>query len=62
VHSLERITEIPDITMIYGSHNTLGIAPNILEEVKAAVTYLREQNLMKFGTGLHKFNGFSVKF
>lgn len=62
VHSLERITEIPDITMIYGSHNTLGIAPNILEEVKAAVTYLREQNLMKFGTGVHEFNGFSVKF
>ncbi|MEG0258918.1 MAG: MBL fold metallo-hydrolase [Lysinibacillus sp.] len=62
VNSLERITEIPNITMIYGSHNTLGINPDILDGVKEAVNYLRNNNLVKFGTGVHEFKGFSVQF
>lgn len=62
VDSLERITEIENVTMIYGSHNTLGLEPAILEEVKKAVTYLKEHQLVKFGTGIHKFKGFSVQF
>lgn len=62
VNSLERIAFIPNVSMIFGSHNTLGIEPVILEEVKLAVTYLRGNNLVKFGTGVHKFNSFSVQF
>lgn len=62
VNSLERISEIPNISMIYGSHNTLGLEPEILEEIKVAVKFLRENNLTQFGTGIHKFNGFSVQF
>ena len=62
VDSLEKVTRIPNITMIYGSHNTLGLTPEILDEVKYAVNYLRMNDLMKFGTGIHHFNGFSVQF
>ena len=62
VNSLERITKIPNVTMIYGSHNSLGINPDILKEVKEAVIYLREHDLVKFGTGIHPFKRFSVQF
>ncbi|MGE8203012.1 MBL fold metallo-hydrolase [Heyndrickxia sp. NPDC080065] len=62
VNSLEKISEIPNVSMVYGSHNTLGIKPKILEEVKIADKFLREKELTKFGTGIHKFNGFSVQF
>lgn len=30
--------------------------------MKAAVKFLREKGICKFGTGIHKFNGFSVQF
>ncbi|MNI39839.1 hydroxyacylglutathione hydrolase [compost metagenome] len=62
VHSLERIAEIPGVTKVYGSHNTLGLNPNILEEVKRAVKFLRDNDVIRFGTGVHTFNGFSVQF
>ena len=62
VNSLEKITKIPNVTMIYGSHNSLGLTPGLLKEVKKAVEFLREKDLVKFGTGTHHFNGFSVKF
>lgn len=62
VNSLDRIAQIPNITMVYGSHNTLGLNPTILEEVKRAVKFLRENELTEFGTGIHQFNGFSIQF
>src|SRR5690625_292211 len=62
VNSLEKITKIPNVSMVFGSHNTLGLEPVILEEVKEAVKFLREQDLIKFGTGVHQFNGFSIRF
>ncbi|MTW85725.1 MBL fold metallo-hydrolase [Virgibacillus dakarensis] len=62
VHSLERIAGMGNVSMVYGSHNTLGLDPEILEEVKLAVTFLKERGLVKFGTGIHRFNGFSVQF
>lgn len=62
VNSLERISDIPNITIVYGSHNSLGLEPKILEEVKIAVKFLRENELVKFGTGIHEFNGFSIQF
>jgi len=62
VNSLEKVTKIPNITMNYGSHNSLGLTPDLLNEVKRAVVFLREKDLIKFGTGTHHFNGFSVKF
>lgn len=62
VQSLERIAEIPGVKMVYGSHNTLGLDPSILEEVKRATTYMKENDLVKFGTGVHQFGRFSVQF
>ncbi|MFG6117866.1 MBL fold metallo-hydrolase [Thalassobacillus sp. B23F22_16] len=62
VNSLERVAELPGVFMVYGSHNTLGLEASILEEVKRAVIYLRENDLARFGTGVHHFDGFSVKF
>lgn len=62
VNSLEKISKIPNVSMVYGSHNTLGLEPKILKEVKNAVKFLKENELTKFGTGIHKFNGFSVHF
>lgn len=62
VSSLERISEIPNVTKIFGSHNTLGLEPTILQEVKNAVKYLRKMDLVRFGTGIHKFKRFSLQF
>ena len=62
VASLEKICKIPEIKMIYGSHNSLGISPDILYEVKQAIIFLRKNDLVKFGTGIHHFNGFSIQF
>ncbi|OZQ74806.1 MBL fold metallo-hydrolase [Paenibacillus odorifer] len=62
VASLEKITEIPGVTQVYGSHNTLGLDPSILQEVKKAVRELREQKVVAHGTGIHQFDGFSVQF
>lgn len=62
VNSLEKISNIENINVIFGSHNTLGLHPEILEEVKFAVKYLKEQKLTRFGTGIHKFKGFSIQF
>lgn len=62
VRSWERIADIPGVTKVFGSHNTLGLEPEILVEVKLAAKILREKNLISFGTGTHTFNGFSVRF
>lgn len=62
VNSLDKISKIPNVTIVFGSHNTLGLKPKILEEVKLAVEYLWANKLVKFGTGIHQFNGFSIHF
>ncbi len=62
VHSLEKLTRIPHISMIYGSHHTLGLTPEILGEVKLAVNYLQKHDFVRFGTGIHRFKGFSIQF
>lgn len=62
VESLEKITYIANVTKVYGAHNTIGLHPNILDEVKIAVKELKEKDLARFGTGIHHFKGFSVQF
>lgn len=62
VESLEKISNIPNVTRIFGGHNTLGLTPDILKEVKNAMEELREKELVRFGTGIHTFKGFSVQF
>lgn len=62
VVSWERISSLNGVRKIYGSHNTLGLNPLLLNELKNAVQYLRTNDLVKFGTGIHQFNGFSVQF
>jgi hypothetical protein len=59
MHPLEFI---PSVSNVFGSHNTLGLDPNIFLEVKIAIRKLREENLVKHGTGLHKFERISVMF
>lgn len=61
-HSLEKIAALEGVSRVYGAHNTLGLSPTILNEVRVAVPYLREHDLLRFGTGIHQFNGFSVQF
>lgn len=62
VQSLEKISNIPNVTKIFGGHNTVGLDSVILKEVKNAVKVLKEQDQVRFGTGIHKFKGFSVQF
>lgn len=42
--------------------NVLGLNPSILTDVKHAVKALKEKDLVRFGTCIHHFNGFSVQF
>lgn len=62
VDSWERLTSIPNVKKIFGSHYTLGMDPVVLDEVKEAIEYLRTHQLVKFGTGIHSFQNFSVQF
>lgn len=62
VLSLEKIANLKNVTKIFGSHNTIGLEPSLLDEVKKAVQELKRQDVIKFGTGIHTFNGFSVQF
>jgi glyoxylase-like metal-dependent hydrolase (beta-lactamase superfamily II) len=62
VNSLEKMAALDGINKVYGSHNTLGLKAEILEEVKLAVKFLREHELDHFGTGIHRFGRFSVQF
>jgi len=60
--SLKKISNIPNVTKIYGGHNTIGLDASLLYEVGKAVEELKEKNQVRFGTGIHKFKGFSVQF
>ncbi|MDF9762839.1 glyoxylase-like metal-dependent hydrolase (beta-lactamase superfamily II) [Peribacillus simplex] len=62
VNSLEKIAKLQKVSKIYGGHNQLGLEPRILEEVLEAIQYLRENNLVRHGTGVHTFKSFSVQF
>ncbi|GLV63766.1 MBL fold metallo-hydrolase [Bacillus mycoides] len=62
VQSLNKITNFSPIKQIYGSHHTLGLSPIILKEVKYAVQYLSDKNLIQHGTGIHTFQNFSIQF
>lgn len=62
VNSLEKISNLPSVTKLYGGHNTIGLDASVLHEIKHAVNKLRGEDLVKFGTGTHTFNGFSVQF
>ncbi|MDA1633796.1 MULTISPECIES: MBL fold metallo-hydrolase [Bacillus cereus group] len=60
--SLKKISNIPNVTKIYGGHNTIGLDASLLQEVGNAVRELKEKDQVRFGTGIHKFKGFSVQF
>lgn len=62
VASWQKISEIEDIVQIFGSHNRLGLDPKLLFALKDAAAELREKELVRFGTGIHQFHGFSVQF
>ncbi|PEM28447.1 hypothetical protein CN582_13680 [Bacillus wiedmannii] len=50
------------VNQIYGSHHTLGLPPTMLKEVKYAIQYLNNNNLVQHGTGTHSFQNFSIQF
>lgn len=60
--SLKKISNITNVTKIYGGHNTIGLDASLLQEVGNAVEELKEKDQVRFGTGIHKFKGFSVQF
>ena len=60
--SLKKISNIPNVTKIYGGHNTIGLDASLLYEVGNAVEELKEKDQVRFGTGIHQFKGFSVQF
>lgn len=62
VASWQKISEIEGIVQLFGSHNRLGLEPELLGAVKEAAAELREKDLVRFGTGVHQFRGFSVQF
>ena len=62
VQSFKKIADLPNVTKIFGGHHTLGLDSNLLLEVKKAVKELEQKDLVKFGTGIHQFKGFSVQF
>ncbi|MFY0779916.1 MBL fold metallo-hydrolase [Peribacillus simplex] len=62
VNSLEKITTIQKVSKIYGGHNQLGLEPKIFCEILTAIQYLKENNLVRHGTGVHTFQSFSVHF
>lgn len=62
IASWEKIAAIPSVTRVYGSHNELGLEASIRLRAGEAAGWLRENGLARFGTGLHRFDGFSVQF
>lgn len=60
--SLEKLTQFNGLTTIYGSHNTLGINPSVLKDVKQAIEYLRNNDLDHWGTGVHKIKNIAFQF
>ncbi|OWA35997.1 MBL fold metallo-hydrolase [Saccharibacillus sp. O16] len=62
VASWEKIAAIPRVKRVFGSHNELGLPPEILPLAGEAAVWLRENGLARFGTGIHHFEGFSVQF
>lgn len=62
VRSLHKITNFSPINQIYGSHHTLGLSPTIQKEVKYAIQYLIDNNLVQHGTGIHSFQNFNIQF
>ncbi|AYF09464.1 MULTISPECIES: MBL fold metallo-hydrolase [Bacillus] len=62
VQSLKKIINFSPIKQIYGSHHTLGLPPTILKELKYAIQYLSDNNLVHHGTGTHSFQNFSIQF
>lgn len=61
VRSLEKLANLPGIQRIFGSHNQLEIWVSS-QELRDSVTYLRENDLVRHGTGLHQFRAFSLLF
>ncbi|TMW72970.1 MBL fold metallo-hydrolase [Alteribacter natronophilus] len=62
VSSWMKIADLNRVKCVFGSHNRLGLDASILEKAGAAARLLRRKNLDHFGTGVHRFEGFSVKF
>lgn len=62
VESLHKIAQIQGLKKIYGSHNRLGLESSVLKEVSSAVEFLRSNDLVAHGTGIHAFETFNLHF
>lgn len=62
INSWKKFLTIKGVTRLFGSHNQLGFDIEVLEDVKTAIDYLEQNDLVKWGTGLHSFKHISVQF
>lgn len=63
VNSLEKMLSIAKhVSVVFGSHNQVGIDVAIFDDVKVAVEDLRQRDVIKFGTGTHHYGRISIQF
>ncbi|WP_106766655.1 MBL fold metallo-hydrolase [Paenibacillus faecalis] len=62
LNSLDTISRIPEVKRIFGSHNTIGLDPSWLKVAQHAAQDLREKDLVRYGTGIHTYEGLRIQF
>lgn len=62
VNSLDKISRIPEVKQIFGSHNSIGLDPEWLMVARHAAKDLREKDLVRHGTGIHTYEGLRIQF
>lgn len=60
--SIKKIHRLPGISEIWPGHHDLNVRPQLIADVCAAVCGLEEQGLVRHGTGVHRFDGFAIRF
>ena len=59
--SVGRLCEIEGVELLLPSHNSLTLQASFLSSVRRAFDELEDLNALKHGTGVHAFDGFSVR-
>ncbi|MNC71850.1 hypothetical protein D3C75_1228140 [compost metagenome] len=63
IDSLEKMVSIAEhVSIVFGSHNEVGIDVAIFDDVKNAVEDLRQRDVIKYGTGTHHYGRISIQF
>jgi glyoxylase-like metal-dependent hydrolase (beta-lactamase superfamily II) len=63
VDSLEKICSISEqVSIVFGSHNEVGIDVSIFDDVREAIRDLRKREVVQQRTGLHHYGRISFQF